>query len=139
MDKSKQLRVTNSAEEVDQAKAVSPQKLASNRANAQHSTGPRTVEGKERSSQNSLQHGFFARRPLPAGAEGDKLWLVYRDLVAGIWEYYDPVGFMEELLTEKIAAESIRFSRLLAYESDFVWKQHSSRIVLTASSDSKVL
>lgn len=103
-----------------QAKAVSPQKLAANRANAQYSTGPKTPEGKERSSQNSLKHRFFARQPLPAGEEGDKLWLGYSDLVAGIREYYEPVGYMEELLVEKITAESIRFSRLLAYEADFV-------------------
>ena len=31
-----------------------------NRENAQHSTGPRTVEGKRRSSLNALQHGLTA-------------------------------------------------------------------------------
>ena len=105
-----------------QAKAVSPEKLAANRANAQHSTGPKTPEGKARSRENSLKHGFFARQPLPAGAEGDKLWLAYKDMVDGIWEYYAPVGCMEELLVEKIATESIRFSRFMAYESDYVGK-----------------
>jgi hypothetical protein len=105
-----------------QAKVVSAQKFAANRANAQHSTGPKTPEGKERSKQNSLKHGFFARQPLPAGAEGDKLWLTYSDMVAGIWEYYEPVGCMEEVLVEKIATESVRFSRFMAYESDYVGK-----------------
>ncbi len=100
-----------------QAKSVSPQKLAANRANAQHATGPKTPEGKERSKQNARKHGFFARQPLPAGEVGDKLWQAYSDLVAGIWEYYRPVGYMEGLLTEKIVTEAIRFSRLLAYES----------------------
>ena len=105
-----------------QAKAVSPQKVAANRANAQHSTGPKTPEGKEKSSRNSLKHGFFARQPLPAGQEGDKLWLIYSDMVAGIWEHYKPVGCMEEILTEKIATESIRLSRFMAHESDYVGK-----------------
>ena len=103
-----------------QAKAASPQKLAANRANAQHSTGPKTAEGKERSSQNSRTHGFYSRQFLPVGEEVDRLFRSYKDVVAGIWEYYEPVGVMEELLVEKIAAESIRFSRLLGYESDFV-------------------
>jgi hypothetical protein len=31
-----------------------------NRANAQHSTGPRTAEGKSRASMNALKHGLFA-------------------------------------------------------------------------------
>ena len=99
-----------------QAKSVSAAKLAANRRNAQRSTGPRTPEGKAHSSQNSRKHGFFARQPLPAGEEGDQLWEEYRDLVDGIWEYYQPEGYMEGLLTEKIATESIRFSRLLDCE-----------------------
>jgi len=46
------------------------------------------------------------------------LWGAYQDLVAGIWEYYKPVGYLEGLLTEKIATESIRFSRLLTFERE---------------------
>lgn len=107
---------TSEQSQSEQAKGVSPQKLAANRANAQHSTGPKTPEGKEKSKQNARKHGFFARQPLPPGEEGDKLWQAYGDLVAGIWEHYQPVGYLEGLLTEKIIAESIRFSRLLAYE-----------------------
>jgi hypothetical protein len=57
-----------------QAKPVSPQKLAANRANAQHSTGPKTPEGKDKSKQNGRKHGFFARQPIPVGEKGDKLW-----------------------------------------------------------------
>jgi len=110
----------SSKSEDGQTKSISPEKLAANRANAQHSTGPKTLEGKARSAQNSRKHGFFARQPLPAGKMGDALWQAYGDLVAGIWEYYAPVGYMEGLLTEKIITESIRFSRLLEYESQYV-------------------
>jgi len=108
-----------------QAKSVSAAKLAANRRNAQHSTGPQTAEGKAKSSQNSCKHGFFARKPLPAGEEGDQLWEEYRDLVDGIWEYYQPEGYMEGLLTEKIATESIRFSRLLDYESKYLGQKQA--------------
>ena len=108
-----------------QAKSVSPRKLAANQANAQRSTGPQTAEGKAKSSQNSCKHGFFARRPLPAGEEGDQLWEEYRDFVNGIWEYYQPEGYMEGLLTEKIATESIRFSRLLDYQSKYLGQKQA--------------
>jgi len=39
--------------------AVSEKQLAANYRNAQRSTGPRTVEGKARSSQNRVFHGVF--------------------------------------------------------------------------------
>ena len=35
--------------------------LAANQANAQHSTGPRTPDGKAASSTNATKHGFFAK------------------------------------------------------------------------------
>jgi len=38
---------------------VSEKKLQANRQNAQKSTGPKTKEGKERSSQNATTHGLF--------------------------------------------------------------------------------
>jgi hypothetical protein len=39
---------------------TSPQQLASNRANARKSTGPRSREGKVRSARNALKHGLAA-------------------------------------------------------------------------------
>ena len=41
--------------------STSPARLAANAANAQHSTGPRTPEGRARSSQNARTHGLTAR------------------------------------------------------------------------------
>ena len=38
-----------------------------NKENAKHSTGPRTAEGKQRSSQNALKHGLCALDPLIPG------------------------------------------------------------------------
>src|SRR5262249_7339383 len=41
---------------------ASEAQMAANRANAQKSTGPRTEEGKARSSMNGLKHGMRAKR-----------------------------------------------------------------------------
>src|SRR5258705_440551 len=43
---------------------VSDRKLRANRANAQKSTGPKTNEGKQRSSQNASTHALFSRELL---------------------------------------------------------------------------
>ncbi len=43
---------------------VSEAKLTANRRNAQRSTGPRTPEGKARSSSNSATHNLRSRKPL---------------------------------------------------------------------------
>src|SRR6266550_4916311 len=43
---------------------VSDRKLHANRLNAQHSTGPRTKEGKARSSRNASTHGLFCKELL---------------------------------------------------------------------------
>jgi len=40
---------------------MSELKTETNRANAQHSTGPRTPEGKQNSSKNALKHGLTAQ------------------------------------------------------------------------------
>ena len=42
---------------------VSQARAKANRANAKHSTGPRTVEGKARVSKNALRHGLSAAQP----------------------------------------------------------------------------
>jgi hypothetical protein len=41
--------------------STSPAQLAANTANAQPSTGPRTSEGKNHSSQHASKHGLTAR------------------------------------------------------------------------------
>ena len=42
---------------------VSSRKIAANRRNAWHSTGPCTAKGKDRSRRNALRHGLAVRLP----------------------------------------------------------------------------
>jgi hypothetical protein len=52
--------------------STSPERLAANAANAQHSTGPRTPEGRARSSQNARTHGLTARDVVVAPHEREE-------------------------------------------------------------------
>ena len=48
---------------------ASESQIKANRHNAQSSTGPRTADGKARSSQNALKHGFCAKYPVFPGED----------------------------------------------------------------------
>ena len=81
-------------------KTVSPQRLASNRANAARSTGPRTSQGKARSAQNSRKHGFTAANFAVIRLEDcDAVGNLKDDLVA----FYQPVNSQELFALERIA------------------------------------
>jgi hypothetical protein len=96
------------------AKEVSTRKTELNRKNAQRSTGPKTSEGKAKSSQNSVTHGIFVKQFLN-GATTETIEEM-KALTAGLREHYHPVGMMEEILLQKILVETARYSRILGLE-----------------------
>lgn len=83
-----------------------------NRANAQHSTGPRTPEGKDRSRRNALSHGLYARTLAAAGEalgeDREAFEALHRTLIAD----YDPQGVVEKRLVERLAFLCSRLERL---------------------------
>ena len=115
---------------------TSPAKIASSRQNSFKSTGPRSREGKRRSSRNALDRGLFSRWLVildPAVKEDPEEW---RSLRAEIAAHYKPVGFEEELRCEEIAVAIWQRRRLLRYDSGQIARslaQHRS-IVRTTSS-----
>jgi hypothetical protein len=46
--------------------------VQANRLNARKSTGPRTAQGKEKASQNSVTHGLFAREGVIRGEDREE-------------------------------------------------------------------
>ena len=67
-----------SAAAAPSSRPVSSRKRRANRANARHSTGPRTPEGKAVSSRNATTHGIFCRDLVLPGENFD-LFVVTRD------------------------------------------------------------
>jgi hypothetical protein len=87
---------------------VSPARLAANRANAQHSTGPRTPEGKARSSRNAVKHGFT----------GSHFSIVRFEDIHEVGQYkadavacYRPVNAEEMAAVERIALAHMKILR----------------------------
>lgn len=84
-----------------------------NKENAQHSTGPRTDEGKQRSSLNALKHGFRAKDPLIPGEDPDEFHRHRRNIAYD----FEPLGAVEENLVEQIADITWRLKRFARIES----------------------
>jgi hypothetical protein len=82
------------------SKTISEKRLAANRENAKRSSGPRSPEGKARSSQNAVKHGFRASSFAVVRLEDlDEIEKFKADAVA----CYKPVNAQELTAVERIA------------------------------------
>jgi len=93
-----------------------------NKKNAQHSTGPRTDEGKQRSSQNALKHGFRAKDPLIPGEDPDEFDRHSVDLETEL----RPVSYLELNLVEQIIDITWRIKRFARIEAAVINELHDS-------------
>jgi hypothetical protein len=76
----------------------SPAKIAANRQNAKHSTGPRTTEGKNASSRNALKHGLTAKSVIIF----DESEAEYEAFRADLVQWLDPVGALEAQIAQRL-------------------------------------
>lgn len=92
---------------------ASPQTIASNRANAQKSTGPASPEGKAKVSHNALKTGLTGRTVL---LPSDDV-AAYQAHVERIFAQYSPESDDEKRLTESITGTLWRLERIPALEA----------------------
>lgn len=92
-------------------------KTEASRKNALVSTGPKTLEGKSRSSKNATRHGVLSTLAVVPGLEDARDW---EDHLAGIMAALAPVGRLETLLAERVALTSWRLLRVARYEREAV-------------------
>jgi hypothetical protein len=95
---------------------ISPEQLAANRANAARSTGPRTTEGKARSSQNARKHGFTASSFAVVRLEDLNEVANLRDDLVNL---YQPVNSQELFAVERIALAQQAILRAARLEAGF--------------------
>ncbi len=85
-----------------------------NRANAQHSTGPRTPEGKAVSRLNATTHGLTAQVNALVGEEDPDEFLKFRQRM---FRDLAPFGPQETSLAEAIVAQHWRLQRIPSVEA----------------------
>ena len=99
---------------------TSQEKIEANRKNAQLSTGPKTEEGKKMSSSNAMTHGLLAKEVVITTGEGKEDEAEFQSLLAGLRDYYHPVGIVEDLRVQELAASDWRTARALRCERGVV-------------------
>ena len=81
--------------------------IAANRANALKSTGPKTPEGRDRSSRNALRHGLLAKTVLLRAECPDS----FRKFVSSFYAEYRPKTATEHALVQIMAVARWRMLR----------------------------
>jgi hypothetical protein len=97
---------------------ASPAQILANRENAQRSSGPRTIEGKQASSRNATRHGLTGAQIVMPGEYPS----AYEDLRQGLRESYNPATDAERLLVDQVAANAWRLMRAQRIEAAFLTK-----------------
>src|SRR5216683_2698016 len=90
----------------------SPARLATNAANAQHSTGPRTPEGQARSSQNARTHGLTARDVIIAPDEREEFEQLLNDYQTAV----KPQDAIQQSLFELLVGAAWNLRRIRRME-----------------------
>jgi hypothetical protein len=89
-------------------------KSATSRANGAKSHGPTTPEGREKSSQNSLNHGFTAKKTVLLACENPAQ---FQEMLGDYADTYQPRCPVEESLVNEMVACRWRMQRLRMIET----------------------
>jgi hypothetical protein len=103
-------------------------RTARNRANAAHSTGPKTAAGKKRSSLNAYRHGLTGQTIILPAEDLD----AYTAFTRTFFDDFKPVGIREKQLVRSLADTSWRLNRAAALEHNLMglgFDEHQNSIV----------
>ncbi len=102
---------------------ATPAQTAANRRNAQHSTGPRTVDGKAAVRLNSLTHGLRAQDALLPG-EDER---AFEEISQAFHQQHAPEGPAELFCVEKMLLSFWRNRRIAKIENDIYMQFYPTR------------
>lgn len=90
--------------------------LAANKANAQLSTGPKTEEGKAKSSKNAVKHGALSSIAIAEHEDSE----LFGTMLAALVKEHGPTTTIEHQLVERLAVlfwREIRLAKAEAFET----------------------
>ena len=95
---------------------VSERRIEANRKNAQRSSGPRTPEGRAKSSMNALRHGITGQVSIMTVEDRGAHDKFVQELIEGL----QPEGAVELQFASVIAEDFWRLQRIRAVENDML-------------------
>jgi len=98
---------------------ISQKQIEANRDNAAGSTGPRTAEGKARSSANSLKHGLFSSQTVLSSEDRQ----VFAEFRRQMLDDLRPRGAVQALLADRAVCEAWRLRRAVRIEQEWMQEQ----------------
>jgi hypothetical protein len=93
-----------------------PHRTKINRANSQHSTGPKTPEGKNHSSLNALRHGLTGQIVVMPTED----LAAYQSHLKSFADEYHPQGATEAHLVQALADAAWRLNRVASLETNLL-------------------
>jgi hypothetical protein len=111
-------------------KTISDHVIAANNANAQKSTGPRSVAGKAAVSRNSVKHGLLAKHLLFRDTEEEAK---FDALLGNLQEEFPPASTLEAMLIEELGVCWWKMMKALDWElHEIPNRRKSTRAILEA-------
>jgi hypothetical protein len=101
-------------------------RAATNRANSQHSTGPRSEPGKQRSSLNALRHGLTAQTAVLPTEDPE----TYQRHIQQFLDEYAPATPTETQLVHEIANTAWRLNRIPFLEAELLSQNPSPQTLI---------
>ena len=101
---------------IDSSRRADVNRAVISRANAQHSTGPRTEAGKQRASLNALSHGLTAASPVLPSEDP----AAYESHRRRFMDEYQPATPTETQLVQELIDTSWRLNRIPLLEANLL-------------------
>ena len=99
---------------------ISPAKRLANQRNAQKSTGPRTPEGKKKSSQNALTHGLFCQEVVLMTEDKSLFDVLRHSLIEDLKpQRVLELSFVDEIARTQWKLRRLRLAEAMRHESYF--------------------